>query len=632
MDPNCSKDTGAPPVYSCEKAIKPGSLKCAMKHCNNYPETQDWKAYCKCIDWQGNPIPDCQPKGNTVPIQALVCYNKVTGEQCTTTAEECQEKRDKDRNWLWTSCYCCCSCFAWNTLVLVGENKVKVIQDIEEDEEVYTASIKVDQGQISLTWQPTKVGYSDGTSPGGIPQEMVVIHCQDINAEITATPDQLFLLPNGKLKAAKQLTPNDELVDYAGQPVVIETVRLVKSTDGIHHLGLGEAPPTTEVPIDGHLFLADGVISGDFWLQVTYHSNEMSRFLVDDFDDLPVIGSEAYAKQKGFTTSLFSAVAEGVEPRPILNPYIELHEEILHPRVPHHARRFLTDKQAKDIKKKAPAFPISDGVNLETFNWLSQMFSAFFPDINFFLAWEDETPNLYGFVEYGIKTVYVSGRLLRVQGIYTEGVGMIMAHGVAMFYGNSVSDHQGYACTGQADYFGAGFVLRQLFYQYWPEIASDGYSQIKALFGYISPKNQGGDPEDPCRYPSIECRLKCLSNALGMGRLPQCAGAPLPATLQLESAEYSTAEGEQSIVAVFNESVSTISGQETSNYTIMPETAIYKALRDGADKKKVVLTVTLPDPPEGEYTLTVANILSAEGSNLNPDSTEVTFTVPPPVA
>ena len=139
MDPNCSKDTGAPPVYACESAVKPGTLKCALKHCNNYPETQDWKAYCKCIDWQGNKIPNCDPKGNTVPIQAFVCYNKVTGEQCTTTDEECQERRDKDKNWIWKTCYCCCSCFAWNTLILVGENKVKVIQDIEENEEIYTA-------------------------------------------------------------------------------------------------------------------------------------------------------------------------------------------------------------------------------------------------------------------------------------------------------------------------------------------------------------------------------------------------------------------------------------------------------------------------------------------------------------
>ena len=32
-----------------------------------------------------------------------------------------------------------------------------------------------------------------------------------------------------------------------------------------------------------------------------------------------------------------------------------------------------------------------------------------FPDVNIYLEWADETPNLYAFEEFGQKTVYISG-------------------------------------------------------------------------------------------------------------------------------------------------------------------------------------------------------------------------------
>ena len=251
-----------------------------------------------------------------------------------------------------------------------------------------------------------------------------------------------------------------------------------------------------------------------------------------------------------------------------------------------------------------------------------------YPNVNIYLEWTDEFPNLYAFEAFGQKTVYISGRLLRAKGVYREGVAMMLAFGVAMFYAQEQKDTDIKTCTGLADYFGAGYIIRQAFNFNWLEMTSDGYSQIRALFKHIK-KHRGGDPHNRCLLPSIDCRLECISNALSGKGLPACSGVPLPGGLRLESAQASIVDGEQSVVAVFNDAVDVNSSQQITNYTIMPETVITTAVRDERDTSKVVLTVTLPSPPEGVYKLSVADIISSDGSTLNPNGRTAQFKIPP---
>ena len=250
-----------------------------------------------------------------------------------------------------------------------------------------------------------------------------------------------------------------------------------------------------------------------------------------------------------------------------------------------------------------------------------------FPDVNIYLEWADEYPNLYAFEQYGQKTVYISGRLLRAKGVYREGIAMMLAFGVALFY---ASDEKGTdVCTGQADNFGAGYIMRQAFTFNWSEMSTEGYRQIRALFKRIKPANRHGDPTNPCLLPSIDCRLQCISNALSGKVLPACAGVPGPGNLSLVSARASIVEAEQSVIAVFSELVDLESSQQITNYTIMPETVITTAVRDELDMSQVVLTVTLPTAPEGDYTLTVSDIMANNGSTLNPKARTANFKIPP---
>ena len=68
---------------------------------------------------------------------------------------------------------------------------------------------------------------------------------------------------------------------------------------------------------------------------------------------------------------------------------------------------------------------------------------------------------------------------------------------------------------------------------------------------------------------------------------------------------------------------------QVTNYTIMPETVITTAVRDERDLSQVVLTVTLSTAPEGDYTLTVSDILAKNGSTLNPHARTADFKIPP---
>jgi hypothetical protein len=617
-------------TYACEVNIPPNALKCTTTHCTSFAGTEEEIAWCKCIRFDQKPIPGCDPKGNTVPVKTGVCYNKVTKEQKNISVEACQDLRDGSRNWSWTNCYCCCSCFAWFTKILIPENQVKFVQTIQEHDKIMAASIDIADGKIHVTWDEAEVGFSDGTSPGA-PSQMIVIQ-YGAEGEIIATSDQLFLLPDGTLKAANRLTPLDQLVREDGSPIDIESIRVITYTGGIHHLGLGDPDPADPiVPINGHLMGAEGLICGDFWLQVTHGSSDAkSALLAENHESLPMIGSVEYAEQKGFSADLFSATREGATARAISNPFCEEQSLKDGASLRAGARQYLTHEQADDINANpADFYPISVEVNVPDYKIIRSTFACMYPDVNIYLEWADDYPNLYAFEAFGQKTVYISGRLLRAKGIYKEGVAMMLAFGVALFYAGDDKDKDIATCTGLADYFGAGYILRQAFTFTWLEMSTGGYEQVRALWKKIKKAHRAGDPYNRCLLPSIDCRLESMSNALSGKGVPACTGVPGPGRLRLDSARASIVEGTQSVIAVFSEPVDPETSQPVTNYTIMPETVITTALRDETEPTQVVLTVTLPDSPEGDYTLTVSDVLAANGSTLNANARTADFKIPP---
>lgn len=622
----------------CETQVPPGGM-CNATHCGSYINTSKAKAYCDCINWKGDKIPDCTKKGPNEPTWTNECYNKVEKKGYVKSFDECLVLIQQEPNvWTWRDCACCCSCFAWFTKVATSDRHVRFIQDFEVGDTVYAASVSLSGEKLKLSWEDREVVFSDGTSPTQDGQEMILIQYGALGepGELIATNDQMFLLPDGTLMRADRLKPGDQLVRDNGLPIKIISVFAGQYVGGIHHIATpleeGELDEDKEFDINGHLISTNGVVTGDYWTQVRHLSNPISTLLAKGHEDMPVFGSEAYTRQKGINATLFSASLEGEEPRPIGNRFFMAREEPegdAGVRVPADARRYFTPGQMKNIKK-APHAPVTSQKNIANFRYLKQLFEGFFPSINLYLQWEDEDPNLYAFTQYGQKTVYISGRLLRTEPLEREGLAVILSFGVAMFLDSAKTVQPDSPCTGVADYFGLGYVLADVFNYNWSDVATKGYTQVKALFGKITGKNRDGDPDNLCLRPSIDCRQECLSAALSGFNVPSCAEGPEPGQLRLEAAKTLITEGMPTVIAAFNDEVEFVSASKISNYSIHPVVEITTALRDPIDHAKVNLTVDFPDPPDGEYTLTVSDILSADGSTLNPEARTATFTVKVP--
>jgi hypothetical protein len=621
---------------ACEGNVPPGGM-CSSAHCIKYIESSDAKAYCDCINWKGQPIKDCTKKGASEPTWTNECYDNITKTADPKVSyEQCKKLIIKDpERYDWRKCACCCSCYAWYTKIAVASDTVKFIQDFEVGDEVYVASVSTSKSGLQLSWESRVVDFSDGTSPNPNGQDMLLIHYREGQklGELTVTIDQLLLMPDGKLKRADRLQPGENLVREDGTLSEIVSVRVGHYTGGIHHI----ATPldlNEELSIDGHLLSSNGVVTGDYWTQVYHITSDGTgqQLLTKGHEDLPVIGSEDYSRLPGIQATLFSATLKGEELSPIRNHFFAEREELTTEIIlPKGARSYFTKGQMKNIRK-APHAPASEQRNIANFRYLQQLFVCFYPDINLYVNWEDEDPNLHAFTQYGQHTVYVSGRLLRTLAVEMEGLAAILGHGIAIFLAGQTTNPEDYPCTGVADYYGLGYVLKEAFNFNWSDVATKGYDQLSTLFAFIKGKNRDGDPKLPCIRPSIDCRLQSLDAVLSGFNIPSCAAGPQPGQLELESAAATIFEDVTSVVATFNEAVDFASSSNVTKYQITPVAEVNTALRNDPQKNQVILTVKFPDPPEGDYTLVVSDILSKNGSTLNPDAKTATFTVKAPPA
>jgi hypothetical protein len=265
-------------AYPCSEYVPPDALKCDPPHCEKYRQTDQYRAWCMCINWKGERIPNCTPKTYKDPVFTRTCYNRVTKEQRNITREACKELGDKDPNWSLTECYCCCfGATADDASINTSEDGAKPIRDVEVTDQVLGASIDLSDGKLALHWVPTEVTFSDGTSLGE-DYELIII-TYGTGCKLRVMPDQLFLLHSGKLKAARHLTVADLLVDAAGNSVKIVELQRSRYSGSIHHIGLGEMPVEAGVSINGHLYSMGGVTCGDYWLQIMQGSEELSAFL-----------------------------------------------------------------------------------------------------------------------------------------------------------------------------------------------------------------------------------------------------------------------------------------------------------------------------------------------------------------
>ena len=110
------------------------------------------------------------------------------------------------------------------------------------------------------------VQYSSGVGPYlNITMVNLVLSNQK---ELLVTPDHVFVLSNGKLILAEQLTAGSDLMGVDGNPMKVLSVSL-----GLFKKGQHAIAASTNFPEETrHFIISHGVISGDFMVQIFYHT------------------------------------------------------------------------------------------------------------------------------------------------------------------------------------------------------------------------------------------------------------------------------------------------------------------------------------------------------------------------
>jgi hypothetical protein len=504
---------------------------------------------------------------------------------------------------------------------MTASNTYRAVESIKLGDPVLTSTVRVIDGRPKLKWEQRTVTFSDGMDP--VPQQSAVLLQYGELGELTVTPEQPMLMPDGTLKTAERLTTDDFLVDKDGNPVTIHAVLLGKQDVGFHSL-------TTQdfsADIRPEWFLeTNGVVAGDHMVLAMQDSDEIAAMFAPGHDDLPKIGTDDYARN---ASDAFSASASvGAAGRAIATRgFTPIDESIqaVSP-VPYGAAPYVTETQAHDIARHGKFRGLTETFLVHDFNYFAKLFKAFYPDIHYYLSWEDYNPNMYAFNAYGNKTVYLSGQLLRFDGLFRQGLAMIMAQGAARFLDTSMADDHGLACTGMADYTGANQVLQTVFYGEYNKWAIPGYQQIADLFSKISAPHHTG--YGMCSTPSIPCRLESMDAAISGMLLPPCAGGPVIGALRLEGAVWTKLEDALAICVNFNLRLQPASALKTSNYSLTyKKNGIHQNLRIGLvqmdeNSPSVVWLIIDGIKPITEVVLRVRDIVADNGSTLDPSAIE----------
>jgi hypothetical protein len=572
----------------------PGGVLCSDQHCT---EAQTYyHAVCYCTPPYSNgcpqpPTPNCCSYTATSPVLVL-------GPQ---------------------PCYCCCGCFANDTLIAVDNTEKKKIQEILVGDMVLVAM----DGSLK-EWAQLPVEFSSGTGAESNSPMIQIRFGDEANPEsIIATRNQLFLTPGQKLKRASKLVPElDQLVRPDGSSAKVLDLTAGTFKTGVHQISTSSRPTTN---MDGHLIIANGVVCGDYSLQLTDLDQANPAMMVKDHHALPEFGTKAYAKRHAhlFANALKAHPTSRVY-KPVANNAFEPFELATPIEVPQDATSFITAVQAHDIENNAPSQPIYSGAGKDIVNYLFKLYKGFYPNVSFYLDDANELPNAYSFFKYGVPFVVVNGGLIRTNAVQYESLAFIIGHQLGVLYGGDPRGQDGYTCRGQADYAAILAIFPYVWFGiYAVPLIQPTIDQITKLFGFIDPAHRSGKPGDTCDFISIDCRLSAMNAAANTRVLPECAGGPPTPTLEVTSA--TPAEDGASVTVAFNEAVDVETAGNPGNYEFAPLVGAKSATVSDDALSVVVVAAFASDT---EYEVRVEDVLSSDGHPLVPGKNRAVFRTP----
>lgn len=399
-------------------------------------------------------------------------------------------------------CTCKCSCFALNTPIFISEHEVKVIQDIQKGDYVYAAG-------LDLQWHQKKVVFSQGTKGKSRQPQTIYIDYGD-NQHFIVTPDTLFLMENKKLKRADKLTPNDYLINQNGEKVKVNGVDIGDFYGGFHHIATAVEEPSKD--LDGHLIIANGIVCGDYNLQIYYQSEDaLNTESLIETNELTV-GTKEYKNKYGIIDNINDEL------------FIPSHKnQIEEP--PSNALTFLSKEESKRYTEIGAFRNFTDPNSRAWAEYLFRQYKSFYPEINFLLDWESEEVNAYAWVgeNDGKRYVQLKGGLVRAKELEVEGIALVLAHEIGHHYGGEpVYSSGGLSCEGQADFYASRDIMRVVWFgEYYITVMEKAIDQMSKFFKvtYV-PDNQ---EHLSCTHPPGVCRIETYNAGVDLKPKPDCA-------------------------------------------------------------------------------------------------------------
>lgn len=512
---------------------EPYTLICPDRHCNDYADfSVQAHRICNCQQIDGSTIPNCTPKDNLYPYPSNVCLNvKDPSKYNTKASVACLSQGE---GYYPLTCHCCCSCFAYGTKIGVPNGTKKIEQFITGDQ-VLAADVTLNSCEPKLDWKTVNVSFSSGTGPDGHQSAMIFIQHGD-SATTIVTPDHIFLLSTGKLKRADRLVPGlDFLTDANGKAVQINEISVGEYQGGVHHI-------STEINFDGtlngHMLVSDGVVSGDFDLQI--HADALKEYFEEDHEILPKVGSEAYENlmcENRLKKGCFKSYRNGSTDATVVKNrnFYAYGERATH--IPSQSAAFLTFEQADDVAQNGNMRDYTEAnLGSAAAKYLISLYSGFYQNITFYYDLSRIEANAYAFTQFNKDTVIITGGLTRIKDLGLEGLSVIIAHMITRLQRSSPLDEEGFTSVAMSDYYSILPVQTVFFQKMYSDTYEKGMEQInQCIFKYISPENEIYE-SDPYK-PSVKTRMEAFQTGYQMGYPPLGIGGPEYEALQLLSAK-----------------------------------------------------------------------------------------------
>jgi hypothetical protein len=229
-----------------------------------------------------------------------------------------------------------------------------------------------------------------------------------------------------------------------------------------------------------------------------------------------------------YVLDVFEAAIGGGDPVKVASRGLQIQTFANVPRPSGAYGQFFTNAQAGDLALTLQTRPVTDDVVPQMIDQIFALFKGYYPEVDFYLDWSNDTVNAQSFVFFDDrKKIVLCGGLARQPSLYYEGFCFIVAQCLARLSGKTPST-QGITYVGAADFYALSDIIRTVFYAITgnSDLINGISTQITTLFNSIPEQDAQGDPHDLANNPAIGCRIVALQNGIFGGNVPACAGGP----------------------------------------------------------------------------------------------------------